>query len=147
MGGAGESKVLGGAGERVECGKVLGDGRRVVAGYSDGSAKVWDMKSGDQLHSLVGVHRDSIVNVNINNTNLILTGSSDGTVGLWNSNSGKNVGVLVCGAQEDEGVEAVHVEDGAVYTGSLGGLVQVILISHWSILSIMLSSHWSRCGT
>ena len=30
-------------------------------------------------------------------------------------------------ASEDEGVEAVHVEDGAVYTGSLGGLVQVIL--------------------
>ena len=57
VGGAGESKVLGVAGERVECGKVLGDGRRVVAGYSDGSAKVWDMKSGDQLHSLSGVHK------------------------------------------------------------------------------------------
>ena len=57
VGGAGESKVLGGAGERVECGQVLGDGRRVVAGYSDGSAKVWDMKTGDQLHSLTGVHK------------------------------------------------------------------------------------------
>ena len=77
--------------------------------------------------------QDAVVNVNINSTNLILTGSSDGTVGLWNSGSGKNVGVLVCGAREDEGVEAVTVEDGAVYTGSLGGLVQVTLASHWSI--------------
>ena len=59
MGGAGESKVLGGAGERVECGRVMGDGRRVVAGYSDGSAKIWDMKTGDQLHSLTGVHKVS----------------------------------------------------------------------------------------
>ena len=39
-------------------------------------------------------------------------------------------------ASEDEGVEAVHVEDGAVYTGSLGGLVQVIL-QHYPYCSLI----------
>ena len=42
---------------------------------------------------------------------------------------------------EDEGVEAVHVEDGAVYTGSLGGLVQVTLNSIYTVFSLVNNTH------
>ena len=35
----------------------------------------------------------------------------------------------------------LQLEDVAVYTGSKGGLVQVILASHWSSLSILMY-HW-----
>ena len=137
VGGAGESKVLGGAGERAECGAVLQDGRRAVAGYSDGGVRIWDMKTCEQLHSLAGVHKDAVVNVTPSSTNLLLTGSSDGTVGLWNCNNGKNVGLLMCGGQEDEGVEAVAVSEHNVYTGTLAGVAQLwdvsTQISKWSV--------------
>ena len=85
----GESKVLGGSGERVECGEVMQDGRRAVAGYSDGAVKIWDMKSSEQLHSLTGVHSEAVVNLTLTNTNLLMTGSSDGSVGLWNCSNGQ----------------------------------------------------------
>ena len=65
------------------------------------------------------------------NTNLVLTGSSGGTVGLWNSNKGKNVGMLLCGSAEEEGVECVQVSDTGhdVYTGNLGGVAAMWDIS------------------
>merc|ERR1719348_330140 len=128
---SGDSKVLGGGGERVECGRVMADGRRCVAGYGDGVVKIWDMKTAEQLHALTGHHKDAVVNVTCSNTNLVLTGSSDGTVGLWNSNNGKNVGMLLCGSAEEEGVECVQVSDTGhdVYTGNLGGVAAMWDIS------------------
>ena len=86
----GDSKVLGGSGERVECGDVMQDGRRAVAGFSDGTVKIWDMKSSEQQHSLTGVHSEAVVNLTLTNTNLLLTGSSDGSVGLWNCSNGQS---------------------------------------------------------
>ena len=106
-----------------------------------------------------------MVNVNINSTNLILTGSSDGTVGLWNSGSGKNVGVLVCGkylplighvtlilsshwsrSQRGRGCGGCTCGGrGSVYreSGRPGpGITLSILSSHWSItLTILASGH------
>ena len=122
----GESKVLGGSGARVECGEVMQDGRRAVAGYSDGAVKVWDMKSSEQVHSLTGVHSEAVVNLTLTNTNLLLTGSSDGSVGLWNCTNGKNVGILLPG-DSDNGVEAVVAASSgqSVFTGTLGGQVSL----------------------
>ena len=80
--------------------------------------------------------QDSVVNLNLSSANLILTGSTDGTVGIWNSNSGKNVGILACNPG-NEGVEAVQVKEGNVYTGNLGGVVQMwdmsTQVSRWSV--------------
>ena len=36
---------------------------------------------------------------------------------------GKNVGVLVCGEAEQQGVECVAVQDNNVFTGNLAGVV------------------------
>jgi len=153
----GESKVLGGSGERVECGQVMQDGRRAAAGYSDGSVKIWDMKTCEQMHNLTGVHKDAVVNVTLSSTNLLLSGSSDGSVGLWNCNTGKNVGLLLCGDQEEQGVESVAVSDHNVYTGNLAGVAALwdvsTQVSKWSVqmggpvTQLRVSGEVVYCGT
>ena len=82
--------MLGGSGERVECGEVMQDGRRAVAGYSDGSVRIWDMKTSEQVHCLTGVHSEAVVSLALTSTNLLLTASGDGSVGLWNCTNGQS---------------------------------------------------------
>merc|ERR1719220_197363 len=56
----GESKVFPGAGDRVECGEIVGEGRKAVCGYADGSLRLFDLRGGEMLHSLTGAHKDGV---------------------------------------------------------------------------------------
>ena len=66
-----------------------------MAGFSDGSLRIWDMKTTEQAHHLTGVHREAVVSLSLTPTNLLLSGSSDGTVGLWNCSNGEEYQIIV----------------------------------------------------
>merc|ERR1719319_1455796 len=110
-----------------------------------------------QLHSLSGLHQDAAVNLTLATSNLLLSGSSDGTVGLWNCANGKNVGVLVCGERENQGVECVRVEESSVVTGNLAGVVACwdlsTQVTRWScvmggaLTSLEVAGHLVYCAT
>jgi len=148
---SGNSKLFQGQGEKTECGTILADGKRAVCGYTDGSLRLFDLKTGNAEHTLNKglAHADSVNSVaaHLNNT-LFISGSMDGTAKLWNSSNGKNVGTFLCGAKEEENssssVECVTFppDKTTTYcvTGALDGVVTV-----WDIPT-QISRHACKVG-
>jgi WD40 repeat protein/serine/threonine protein kinase len=65
------------------------DGKRIVTGSFDGTAKVWDATSGTELLSLKG-HVGNVLTVAFSpDGQRIVTGSFDGTAKVWEAASGK----------------------------------------------------------
>ena len=105
----GDSKVFPGAGDRVECGEIVGEGRKAVCGYADGSLRLFDLRGGEMLHSLTGGHKDGVNCVEgLQGRDLVLSGGRDGVVALWNASSGKQVADLI-------------LQDNSVHSVFLGG--------------------------
>jgi WD40 repeat protein/serine/threonine protein kinase len=71
------------------------DGRRIVTGSFDRTAKVWDIASGKVLLTLEG-HWDVITSVAFSpDGQRIVTGSEDGTPRVWDAMSGKHLLSLI----------------------------------------------------
>ena len=67
-------------------------GKRIVVGYSDGSAKVFDLKTLDVLQHLNAnnAHTNTISSIDCHrDNNLIVTGSLDSTAKLYHTQTGK----------------------------------------------------------
>jgi COMPASS component SWD3 len=92
----------------VKCAGFVGEeGRAVVTGSSDNTARVWDTDTCDVL-GILGGHRSRIWEVSTNNDGrLLATASGDGTVRLWNS--GALLESLHSDRDEDDGVEGTAV--------------------------------------
>ncbi|KAK3816665.1 MAG: WD40-repeat-containing domain protein, partial [Benniella sp.] len=59
-------------------------GGQIAFGGEDGSAKVWDIESGDCLWTLVG-HHDNVRDIAYSpRGDLVASASDDGSVQLWN---------------------------------------------------------------
>ena len=59
------------------------NGRRVIAGYSDGSIGVWDLQAERQIHRFEG-HRDSVTSLAVSPDGLhAVSCSADGTIRIW----------------------------------------------------------------
>jgi WD40 repeat protein len=66
------------------------DGRLLVTGSWDQSAKLWDAATGAAVRKLDGVHKGYINSVQFSpDGKQVLTASDDGTVRLWDATSGK----------------------------------------------------------
>ena len=64
------------------------DGQRIVTGYADGTAKLWEAASGRELLTLEG-HNDAVLSVAFApDGRRIVTGSKDKTVKVWDVVSG-----------------------------------------------------------
>jgi len=132
----GESKVFMGAGEKVESFGLTCEGRRAVAGYTDGSLRIFDLRSGETNHTLPSAqaHKDTVNEVLCHpGRELAVSAGMDGLVGLWNTNTGKQLGVLLCGdSQEPESPHSVEAlalpqekSTNLLVTGTLSGTVTV----------------------
>jgi WD40 repeat protein len=68
---------------------VSAEGRFIVIAYYDNTAKIWDLETGELLHSLAG-HTDGITSVAIApDDSYIVTGSRDTTAKLWDTRTGE----------------------------------------------------------
>ncbi len=66
------------------------DGRLLVTGSWDRSAKIWDVSTGKAIRKLDGVHQGFVNSVEFSpNGKLILTASDDGTARVWDVASGE----------------------------------------------------------
>ena len=67
------------------------DGRRIVTGSADQTAKLWDAASGEELLTLKG-HSDSVLSVAFSpDGQRIVTGSRDHTIKVWEAASADQV--------------------------------------------------------
>jgi WD40 repeat protein len=67
------------------------DGKRIVTGSRDRSAKVWDAATGQELLSLTG-HTDFVRSVAFSpDGHRIVTGSDDWTAKVWDAGTGHEV--------------------------------------------------------
>jgi WD40 repeat protein len=67
---------------------IHGDGRRVVSAAHDGLLRVWDIRTGECLHTLAG-HTGGVRTVAIHGDGLrVISGSDDSTLKVWDINTG-----------------------------------------------------------
>jgi WD40 repeat protein len=70
------------------------DGRTVLTGSNDKTARLWEVETGRELRVLRG-HEDGVTSVAFSpDGRTVLTGSKDKTARLWDVATGKEVGVL-----------------------------------------------------
>jgi WD40 repeat protein/serine/threonine protein kinase len=100
------------------------DGQRIVTGIGNGTAKVWDATSAQELITLRG-HTAGIGSVAFSpDGHRILTGSSDRTAGVWDVTNGNRL--LSLTGHKDEIYTASFFPDGQrLVTGSFDGTVRV----------------------
>ena len=69
-------------------------GSTVATGSMDNTARLWDVNSGECLHTLLG-HTAEIVSLNFDTSGQkIITGSFDHTVKLWDVKTGRCIHTL-----------------------------------------------------
>jgi WD40 repeat protein len=112
----GNCKVLTSHGSACTCGKVLPDGKHLLAGYEDGYVKLWDLKAATVKWQFT----DSQVNS--------LEINSDGSLCSWppcniilKKNDGKVVGKLVVEGEPEIEAHVFSSELNLLVTGSLSG--------------------------
>ena len=95
LNGGWESKTLAGHEGSVNDVAVSADGYHAITGGSDNKAILWDIKSGEALHSFEG-HTNRITAVAIaEESSKALTASGDGTMRLWDTaHEGKALSVM-----------------------------------------------------
>lgn len=93
------------------------DGRQIVTGSTDTTARLWDMASGREIHVFRG-HTGDVRTVAFSpDGNQILTASGDGTLRFWNADTGALTHVIkgqfLSAAFSPDGKQVLTAGDGA----------------------------------
>ncbi|ROT84898.1 angio-associated migratory cell protein isoform X1 [Penaeus vannamei] len=146
----GNARTFPSYGSASQCGALLYDGKRAVSGYEDGSVRVFDLKTGQQIGSLTDglAHTSPVASIAAHKDNtMTISGSLDGTAILYNTISGKVVGTLNCNTtptSSDESIEVDHTVEAVGFcptipniavTATLSGFVTI-----WDV-STQVSRH------
>ena len=74
------------------------DGKSVLTGSDDNTARLWDAATGKTTQTLIG-HTGSVGSVAFSpNGRIVLTGSQDGTCRLWNARTGQELMAILAGS-------------------------------------------------
>lgn len=130
---SGDCKVLQGNGEKAECAQLMQDGKRLVVGYTDGTVKMWDIRTNTVALELTPgqpySHTEPVVSVATDgDNNLVLTGGMDGKITILGPNGA--VGNLFPSSDsESDTVESVsfstHPEMKLAVSGTIKGRITV----------------------
>lgn len=114
-------KVYKGHSDEITSLAVSADGKYLVTGSWDKTARLWNIKTGAAIQTFQG-HSDIVSSVAItSDNNYVITGSHDGTIKLWDMNTGKEVASLISVGEKDY---IVATPDGYC-TSSRGGTKDV----------------------
>ncbi len=97
-----EYAILEGHDGRVTYAELDGDGKRVLTASHDGTARLWDVETGRQIHALAG-HEGRVTHAAFSpDGRRVATASEDRTVRLWNSDTGELIRALRSPADPDD---------------------------------------------
>lgn len=85
-----------------------------MVGYSDGTMRVFDLKTGSVLHNITGrsAHVASVSSLAVrSDSNLIASGGVDGKSKLFHVQSGKTIGTFSCGGSGSGAVKDAGSND------------------------------------
>ncbi|XP_044750745.1 angio-associated migratory cell protein [Coccinella septempunctata] len=116
---SGNCKALPSHGQVSSCGKILPDGKRLVAGYGDGQVKLWDLKTTSLLWKKTCSSGITALAINSNGTLLGIAPTSE----LALISDGRHVVTLKCDDKDDIECIEVSSELGVIITGSISGEV------------------------
>ena len=106
------------------------DGRRLVTGGNDGTARLWDAQSGQELLLLLG-HRSHVTAVAYApNGQWLVTSSTDGTARIWDAAGGRELRIFKCENKGPVWAVAVTPDGKRVVTGNNDGTARV-----WDVAS------------
>ncbi len=113
------------------------DSQRVVASLSNGSTKIWDMNTGQLLHTLVG-HAARVWSVAISSDNKkVVTASDDNTAKIWDMHSGKLLHTLT-GHTGGIWAMAISSDNKKVVTGSVDDTAKIWDINTGQLLHTLV---------
>lgn len=125
---------------------VSPDGKLVVTGSWDHSAKIWDAETGHAIRKLEGGHSGYVNTAEFSpNGKLVLTASDDGTARLWDVATGQPTGVVFNG-HADRVLSATFSPDGTrvlttsgdklarLWDAQTGALQQELAGHRWAVL-------------
>ncbi len=112
-----------GEGSSIESVEFSADGKLLLSGSSDQTARVWDVQTGAVVHVLEG-HLSTVARARFNaDATRIVTASYDGTLRLWDASTGQMIRELINGPAV---WSMVYHPDGArVVTGSEDSTVRM----------------------
>ncbi|WP_433303597.1 tetratricopeptide repeat protein [Actinoplanes sp. CA-030573] len=113
---------------------VDGRGERALSASSDGTARLWDIETGEPL-GVFGAHRAGLVAAAfVREESAILTASTDGELRVWDLRTGDPIagqevpgGIAVVDVTADGTSCAAGGPDGAVFTWDLDGAIRELL--------------------
>jgi WD40 repeat protein/DNA-binding SARP family transcriptional activator/energy-coupling factor transporter ATP-binding protein EcfA2 len=107
-------------------GVMSADGTRLATIMSDNTVKVWDIKTGEELSTLVISQTESVraMALNSNGTQFV-TGDEDGTVKVWEVATGKALLTFIGNIGPYYGVVAFSPDGTRIATGGDDGIVRI----------------------
>ena len=100
---------------------LTGDGRLVTGSY-DGTARLWDLETGEELRAFTG-HTGGVSSVALTGDGRLVTGSDDRTARLWDLDTGEEIRAFTGHADWVSSVALTG--DGRLVTGSGDGTARL----------------------
>ena len=103
------------------------DGRRIIVGAGDNTAKIWDTHTGTLLKTLKGGHTSEVISTAFDRSgNHVVTGAAipDGKAVIWDARSGEPLNIFDVGSGAVISV-ALSPDGNQIITGSSGSIAKI----------------------
>ncbi|XP_044267247.1 angio-associated migratory cell protein [Tribolium madens] len=119
----GNCHVLTSHGSSCTCGKLLPDGKQILAGYADGLVKLWDIKTASGKWQVSDQSKANVTSIEIDSNGTLCSVAPSSN--LINISNGKSLGALLVEGETDIEAHIFNSELNLLITGSLGGQICV----------------------
>jgi len=115
------------------------DGKRVLTGSSDGTAKIWDSKTGKLIHTLSG-HDGYVKSASFSSDGKLILTASGGTARVWDSVSGKEIQKLSLGGNFTNSHASFSPDGSMIATTFTDKNARNYLLTFWKLVTPQLDS-------
>jgi WD40 repeat protein len=128
--------------DRVHAVAFSPDGRTLLSGSYDGTARLWDVATHRQIGAPLNGHDGKIYSVAFSpHGNLVATGADDGIVRLWDVNSHRQIGATLNGHDGEVNTVAFSTDGKTLASGGDDGTVRLWDVTSHRQIGVPLLGH------